>query len=194
MTETQAARSEIDARPKDSFGTVFLGWWKDAIADRDVAGARATAARLRRAQGPVEVLSERAVHNLLARLGEDDATAKSLARYKKRPDVLALTMQVVAELREHHRHSLARRLGGDDPAMSELRFRRMLSAESDNLAAALRRAVTMADRKCNVPALARDLLWWDESTRVRWCFDYYGSPSPDAASAPTDTPHAGDDD
>jgi CRISPR system Cascade subunit CasB len=167
-----------DAAPDDPFGTLLKDWWWTSIADRKLSQARAMAARLRRARSPAAVLSERAVHDLIGRALAQEDIPSPVKRRLRDPDALARMAVVLAEMREHHRQPLARRLGGEDAAMSELRFRRMLGAEGDELTAALRRGAAMADRKCDVPGLARDLLWWGEKVRVRWCFLYYGSEPP----------------
>ena len=58
--------------------------------------------------------------------------------------------------------------------MSALRFQRLMRVADGDLTDALRRAILMADRRCNVAALGFDLLHWSEKTRSRWCFQYFG--------------------
>jgi len=125
------------------------------------------AARLRRA-GPVAVLSEAAVHDLARALRVTEAA------------VLIRLVQVLAEVREHTSRPLASALGGDPAAMSALRFQRLMRVSDDDLTDALRRAIAMADRRCNVAALGEDMLHWSEKTRSRWCFQYFGAAAPDA--------------
>ena len=160
-----------DMEPKRP-GQIILGWWKSNIGDRDTSSrARALAARLRRA-GPVEVLGEAAVHEL----------AKSLHITDAGP--LVRLVQVLAEVRENAPQTLAQRLGSDKPALSTLRFQRLMRAEPDELPVALRRAVVMADRTCNVAALGQDVLDWSDRTRSCWCFHYFGAAPPDALKSP----------
>lgn len=154
-------------------GQIIFRWWAQNIGDRNSSHARALAARLRRA-GPVEALTERAVHDLAQDL--DITDAESLVRL----------VQVLAEVRDHAGPALAQRLGGDQPALSTLRFQRLMRVSDNDLATALRRAVVMADRRCNVAALGQDLLHWTDKTRSRWCFHYYGAPAPDALQDGTD--------
>lgn len=155
-----------DTDPKQR-GQNILGWWANNIGTRESAHARALSARLRRA-GPIAVLGEAAVHELARALHLTDAR------------VLIRLVQVLAEVREDSGKPLAAVLGGDDPAMSTLRFQRLMRVADDDLTDALRRAIVMADRHCNVAALGEDLLNWSEKTRSCWCFQYFGAATPDA--------------
>ncbi|MBK1634164.1 type I-E CRISPR-associated protein Cse2/CasB [Rhodovulum adriaticum] len=147
-------------------GAIALGWWSTHIGARDSAAARALAARLRRA-APMAVLCEPAVQDLARALGIGPARAQDLVRLAG----------LLAEVREHDSAPLARRLGGAEPVLSHLRFQRLMRAEGDELTALMRRAIIMADRRCNVAALAGDLLHW-EAARPRWCFHYFGADAP----------------
>lgn len=162
MSEGEAGHSD----PKTP-GQIILGWWSHNIGARDSAAARGLAARLRRA-GPVAVLGEAAVHDLARGLGVKDAVG------------LIRLVRVLAEVREHSARPLAAALGGENAAMSTLRFQRLMRVADADLTDALRRAVVMADRRCNVAALGEDVLHWSEKTRSRWCFQYFGAATPDA--------------
>lgn len=163
------------------FGQTVLGWWSVNIAARDSAQprqrshARALGARLRRA-GPVEALCERAVQDLARALHIGPSQAQGLGRM----------VRLLAEVRTHDSATLAQRLGGG--VLSELRFQRLMRAEGEERDALLRRAVQMAERQCNVAALARDLWSWGDETRTRWCFHYFGAdaPSDSAPDSPSD--------
>lgn len=154
---------------RKSFGQTVLGWWSVHLADRNSPQARALASKLRRAS-LIAVLSERQVQNLAQLLAVGPAQAENLAR----------VVQILAEVREHDTATLASRLGGD--VLSDLRFQRLMRAQGLERDALLRRAVVMADRRCNVAALAKDIWVWDDAARTRWCFHYYG------AAAPSDLP------
>lgn len=146
-------------------GRTILRWWSHALADRQSGRARALAARLRRA-GPIDALAEAEVHDLARALGLRDGAG------------LARLVILLAEVREHVPPTLARRLGGAEPVLSPLRFQRLMRANDAELPEALRRAVVMAERKCNVAALGQDVLFWSDTTRARWCFHYYGAETP----------------
>ncbi|HDR27092.1 type I-E CRISPR-associated protein Cse2/CasB [Rhodovulum sp.] len=145
---------------------IALRWWSTHIGARDSAAARALAARLRRA-APMAVLCEPAVQDLARALGIGPGRAGEIVRLAG----------LLAELREHDGATLARRLGGADPVLSRLRFQRLMRAEGEELTALLRRAIVMADRRCNVGVLANDLLHW-ETARPHWCFHYFGAEAP----------------
>ncbi|MGO4909820.1 type I-E CRISPR-associated protein Cse2/CasB [Pseudorhodobacter sp. W20_MBD10_FR17] len=148
-------------------GQIILGWWGRALGDRERPAARALAARLRRA-GPIEALVEREVQELARALSLGPNDAPRLARL----------VCLLAELRDHVAAPLAARLGGAEPVLSTLRFQRLMRAEGDELVPLLRRAIGMADGKANIAALGADLLFWNDKTRARWCFQYFGAETP----------------
>ncbi|MCC5993019.1 MAG: type I-E CRISPR-associated protein Cse2/CasB [Rhodobacteraceae bacterium] len=159
-------------------GATIAQWWRDNLAARDSGRARALAARLRRAD-MTEALAQAEVHALARRIG--------LGRHPADAARLARLVQVLAHLREDAGQSLAARLGGPDPKLSNLRFQRLLRAEGDDLTTALRRALPMVDRRCNVARLGQDMLNWDhpewgDRVRAEWCFDYFGAPPPQTAA------------
>lgn len=153
-------------------GAIALGWWSREIAPRDIPAAKGLSARLRRA-APLAVLCEPAVIQL----------AHALDMPPGRADQLVRLSTLLAEIRENSAETLARRVGGVEPVLSSLRFQRLLRAEGEELTDHLRRAIIMADRRCNVAALAADLLNW-EAARPRWCFHYFGADAPARADAP----------
>lgn len=155
------------ARETKSLGQVAFDWWTINIGARESAHARALSARLRRA-GVIGILSEGAVQDLARRLQIGPAQAGRLVRL----------VAVLAELRDHDGAPLAKHLGGAEPVLSNLRFQRLMRAEGDELLALMRRAIVMADRKCNVTALAGDIWHWGDDARARWCFQYFGAEAP----------------
>lgn len=159
-------------------GSTIRHWWERHIRPRELGGARALAARLNRADA-VEALSEPAVHELLRDLGWNDHASWQVR-------ALLRLARVLPMVREHTDATLARRLGaGEVPPMSALRFQRLLRADDEELVTALRRALPMVERRCNVAALGRDLVEWGapgDRVRTRWCFDYFGAAAPTAAA------------
>lgn len=150
-------------------GGEILRWWGANLGDRQSGRARALSARLRRAQG-ADALAEPEVHDLARALNLRDGAR------------LAKLVRLLAEVGEHVPQPLARRLGGTEPVLSTLRFQRLMRAEGDELVESLRRAIIMADGRCNVAALGPDILFWGETVRARWCFHYFGAEAPEDPS------------
>lgn len=155
-------------------GQIILGWWSQELTNPNSATARGLAARLRRAT-PSSALAERAVHELAARL---DEVQIRLGFPRHSAERLSLLVRLLAEVREHTPEALAKRLGGPEPVLSSLRFQRLMRAEGHEICDALRRAIGMADGRCNVASLGQDILRWDDKTRMAWCFNYFGETAP----------------
>jgi CRISPR system Cascade subunit CasB len=144
-------------------------WWQAHIADRDSGKAKGLAARLRRAEG-IEVLAEPAVHALARRLGYGPRDAQVVIRLA----------QVLAHVRGDRAESLARRVGGSEPKLSQLRFQRLLRTPIEELPTTLIRTLPFAGHTCNVINLVRVIQLWDhepfgDEARARWAFDYFGA-------------------
>ncbi|EDZ45143.1 CRISPR-associated protein, Cse2 family [Rhodobacterales bacterium Y4I] len=147
-------------------GQLILGWWSAALGDRKTSAQKALSARLRRGDD-VSVLCEPAVHDLARSLNLRDG-----------PRVARLA-RVLAHVRAYTSDSLPRRLGrGDPPALSPMRFERLIQSGGADLEAAIRRALPMVQHSANPAHLGEALLNWSDATRMRWCFDYYGGEAP----------------
>lgn len=148
---------------------IIWSWWTAELSQRDKRPkARALASRLRRA-GVIEALSEPAVHTL----------AQSLALGPGQAERLAQLVTLLAELREHEAAPLPRLMGGAEPVVSRARFERLMRAEGAELTAGLRRAIAMLPApRCHVGRLGADVLSWNDNTRARWCFEYFGEIAP----------------
>mgnify|MGYP006282298183 FL=1 len=161
-----------------NLGTTVLSWWSTHLA-ADRSDARALSARLRRATAPSQVLSEAAVHVLLTRLRSEarlgEAVLRDPVRIYRLVTVLA---HVMTHTPKTPLFALAGRRasrGPDRLVLSHLRFQKVLMARPEELATTLRRVLAMTEGRANVAALARDLIFFDDSTRQRWCFDYFQS-------------------
>lgn len=156
----------------DNIGSVLATWWRSALRPaEDSSPARALRARLKRANGVLEVLAQPQVHDLVAQA----------PWLRHCPEALARVAQVLALVERTEPRSLARVLGaGDLPPMSRARFERLVRTEADQLHRALRRAISLTDGGCNVAALGRDVLNWDDPDRGdaikrNWYFDYFNA-------------------
>jgi len=143
-------------------------WWK-SLSDEDRAGR----AELRRCASVAEVAFTAPYHRLLrwlgSRLAEGDARriaaiAAALAHVESEPSDGA---------------SFAKRMSrpkgdGQTSAVSDARFRHLLrNDDPDEMMRELVRVIRQLDREASVEALFRDLMIWDERTRMRWARDYY---------------------
>ena len=149
-------------------GAIAMGWWSRHIAPRENAAARGLSARLRRAAGPITVLCEPEVHEL----------ARDLRFGPEKADRLVQLVCLLAELREHHSRRLPQLLGGAEPVMSNARFEKLMRSQGGELTSRMRRAILMSERSCNVASFADDLIYWNDKTRNRWFFDYFGVDAP----------------
>jgi len=185
-TPTPPADQPKDRGKSPSKGQTILGWWLPHIGERSGSPAKALSARLRRATA-IEALAEPAVHAL--------AKALDLKRTAHDTQALVRLALVLAWVREHEpgaQQRLAQKLGkkkgqDDKPLMSHLRFQRLMRAEGHEIVTALRRALPLTQYRCNVAALGEDLLYWNDQTRTRWSFDYFGAEPPLNPSNPTDS-------
>jgi CRISPR system Cascade subunit CasB len=174
-----------------SVGSEAAAWWRELqpreVAGRHVPGDRGALARLRRCATVMQAATERETLRLCRRLGAgvDDL------------DRVALVSAVLAHVRQDvPRISVARQIGVQQDGiavMSDLRFRRLLQAETpDEKLTGFRRLVALAGCKLNVADLASGLWNWDdERTRRRWIYAYHDAP--DFESATDVTPPATED-
>jgi CRISPR system Cascade subunit CasB len=162
-----------DAQMRRS-GGIARTWWRDLQPRPDGSGGdRAALARLRRAATARDA-------------AEDPATlalCRALGRGWHGLERAAVAASVLARVREDAPDQpAARQLGGTEPAMSWLRFRRLIQAETpDERITAFRRAVALAGGRLNVADLGGSLLTWNEESRRRWLYAYYDAPDPAAA-------------
>lgn len=62
------------------------------------------------------------------------------------------------------------------PALSEIRFRRLLlAAPGEELLIMIIRVLAQVDGRANIARLAQDVFWWNDNTRERWAFEYYAA-------------------
>lgn len=141
-------------------------WWRKLDDDRAGRG------ELRRCGTVAEVAFVPAYHRLLrwlgSRLGPSDA--------RKVAAIAGVLAHVDAEPAPGA--TLARQMGARSgsagPAVSDARFRHLIrSEEPEELMRELIRIVRQLHRTAAIEPLFRDLMRWDEETRMRWARDYY---------------------
>lgn len=162
-------------------GAAAYGWWAH-LTNGEIGQSRAALAQLRRASAPIDALLLPTVHDLNQRL------AKAGFDLRHQPQKLSLIAMVLAHVKTSAPARLAQQMGRGDPrALSPMRFDRLMRLDDpQELTQQLRRALAVVGQGANVSALAQDLLWWNDATRARWCFDYYGAS--DAAPSASNEP------
>ena len=156
-----------------SLGAVCAHWWHQTLGGDD-GSAREARARLRRCTTASESLTIDAVHDLNARL-----RAKGFRPDADRLALIAIALAHVAEAGDLGlARAFGRREGKDRPrALSEQRFQAVIRTNRHaELIAPLRRAMAIVRRAgIALAPLADDLYFWSESTRTKWCFQYFGA-------------------
>ena len=153
----------LNFRPQQVWGELLLNWWQGLKTD---TGGRAA---LRRAPDITAVVMLPAYQHLHQRL--------RAAGWPDQPwhnDRLAAAAGLLAHVREGSEHNLAVAMSeGDKPAVSPLRFMRLLeSPDIDALFSGLRRALPLIQHRADVLQLATDVVNWGDAVKKRWAYAY----------------------
>lgn len=154
---------------RQSGASIAYEWWRGLNPEGPPRSGprRAALARMRRAATPIEVMQEPEALRLIVRL-------------PRNPDRVAMLAGILAHVRESDDRRIARAVGrttlDDDQSalLSESRFRRLLQTPDTALMEPMRRLARMTSGKLNVHDLASTVLYWGESVKRRWIFEYYG--------------------
>ena len=175
-------------------------WWRslhprdqdqDALPGELRGQGRADRACLRRCQNAEELLSNSATLLFARRLIALGGSSKAFSDESQAYEQLAWVAGALAHVKEDpgDERTLAFRLGkglgGERPAMSELRFQSLqAAATTEDYFLQIRRAIQLADRKTDVARLADDLFAWQlehgqsalrasSGVKFHWAYDYY---------------------
>ncbi len=156
---------------KDAPSTdILTRWWKGLENDKG------TRAELRRCDTPEKVMFNpafpRLCHRLEPLLGEE-------WNWQLR---LAAVIGLLSHVRSTTEQTLAYQMAGNPPQVSELRFRRLLQRERDDIYGAMIRILQMLDHTANPPDLMASVFYWGDPVRKRWAFDYFPN-TPESKSA-----------
>ncbi|MBK5913910.1 type I-E CRISPR-associated protein Cse2/CasB [Rhodocyclus purpureus] len=147
----------------------LASWWhglEDARGDR---------ALLRRAGSLTDVALSAPYQRLYRQLvaaGWDSQSSD------ERNDRLAAVVGLLAHVKEDSQQALPEAMSArprveDKPPVSELRFQRLLeSPDIESLFSSLRRVLPLMNNRVDVKALANDVLYWGDSIKKRWAYDY----------------------
>ena len=169
-------------------GRLATRWWQALQPSEDDGpkrrGDRGALARLRRCASVNQAVFEPATHELCRVLGAKEFDL----------DRVALIAAVLAHVRKNDAsQKVPRQIGraGETALMSELRFRRLLQADTaDDQLTGFRRLAALVGGSLNVSDLAAALWRWDENDRRRWVYAYYDAPqaaTPAADIQPTES-------
>ena len=158
--------------------SICYNWWETEIHS-DTGEARITRARLKRCDNAAEALSVEAVHRLYHKLKASGFCQVSQGNEAALAEKLCLIAVTLALVKENNSRRIAELFGeGSEQKthLSALKFQAIIHEEQPlALLRLLRRALPSIDYRANIRALAQDLYFWNERTRIDWCFAYYGS-------------------
>lgn len=100
---------------------------------------------------------------------------------------LAAILGLLAHVRKPSGQEIALEMAGgpkpkDQPIVSELRFRRLLQKDRQELFVAMIRILRMLDNQANLHDLANSVYYWGNRTKRDWAFTYFPN-TPGKASA-----------
>lgn len=180
----------------------LVGAWRQLYPDPEQGrpGDAAARAVLRRASTPSSVMMEPAFHALLQRMKSAGAEIGGASSSSSVYERLALAAALLAERRDpgSGRDSLMHVLGAapqekqeEEGRLKPLRFQALMAAmergSGEEKMRTLRRALKLAaGSEFDVRGFARDLITWNDRTRLRWTFDYFRTHHAAASAAATD--------
>ena len=147
---------------RDSPLGVHLASWWNGLAERP--GERA---ELRRAATVAEVVMTPAFQRVCARFS---GHFKGETGWEVR---FAAIIGLLAHVRELSSRNLAEQMAGKPPVVSELRFRRLLQRDRDDLYVAMIRVVRMLKYRVNVFDLAKSVYYWGDFVKKEWAYTYF---------------------
>lgn len=158
---------KISLRPEAALGGALLRWWQGLEEDR---GARA---ELRRAHDLTAVAltgSYQRFYRLMVKAGWPEHEQEG----RRESERLAAIAGLLAHVKVQVDKPLAQTMSeGEKPAVSELRFRRLLeSPTTDDLFVGLRRALPLMGQTANIFDLADSVLFWGDVVKKRWAYNY----------------------
>ena len=159
----------IQFREETGIGKVLFAWWEGLEDDH------ASRAILRRAS-TITAVSLTSPYQRFYRRLRDVGWAIEAKPYHN--DRLAAVIGLLSHVKQNDERALAksmsqREVAGNQPCVSELRFRRLLeSPDIDALFLGLRRVLPLMNYGANVLALANDVVHWGDAVKKHWAYQY----------------------
>lgn len=153
----------------NAIGNILLNWWQGLADDR------ASRAILRRAGNTTAVVLSAPYQHLFRRLS---AAGWNEGKTSHLNDRLAAAIGLLVHVEQDGPLSPAKAMshkasGEERPAVSELRFMRLLESDSpDSLLTGLRRVLPLMEQRVDVIELVNDVLFWGDKVKKKWAYDY----------------------
>lgn len=171
--------SDLKIQPDSVAGGLLRAWWTGL--KRDHKGDRA---ELKRCAAVVDVVFVPYFHDLYQVYRQRFPAANEARIQQSLPIIAALLAQVDCSNPDTDTGALGVNLpwqmarpskSGREVAVSELRFRRLVQThDREDLFLQLRQVIRLLGNQVDIYNLANDVYWWDDKTRKRWAYDYYG--------------------
>lgn len=163
-------RFKVDSEP----GKILRDWWAGL---EDKKGDRAA---LRRCNTLTEVVFVPTFHDLCSGLKRGGECS---ARPERLPAIAGLLAHVrpegdpkqdLGDGLDLPKQMASPKKSGIDPALSELRFRRLLQCRTaEELFPNLRRVVNLLGNRVDIYSLAESTYFWNDRIRKKWAYAYY---------------------
>jgi CRISPR system Cascade subunit CasB len=153
----------LSFRPDQVWGELLLNWWHGLQTD---TGGRAALRRANDITAVVMLPAYQRLHQRLKAAGWPDQPWHN--------DRLAAAAGLLAHVREAGAQNIPAAMSeGDKPAVSPLRFMRVLeSPDIDTLFTGLRRALPLIGHRADVLQLSTDVVNWGDAVKKRWAYAY----------------------
>jgi CRISPR system Cascade subunit CasB len=139
----------------------LVTWWS-GLSDR-----RGERAELRRAKSVAEVIMTPSFQKLCTKLVE-----QLPSDFNK--ESVAAIVGLLSHVEERTDKKLASQMAeGNPPVVSELRFRRLLQRDRDELYVAMIRIIRMLKKQANPYDLINSVYYWGDKRKKRWAYTYF---------------------
>jgi len=161
--------------PESGLGQALTLWWERLQGKGEFEGQVQTAdrAELSRAKTIADVMLLPSFQHACVRFKpffKAEDWEKSIER-------LALIAALLARVRDMTDQSVPLQMAspqkGEKPVVSELRFRRLIQRDRDELYGAMIRVLQKLGRTANIHQLANDMYYWGDKVKRDWAFTYF---------------------
>ena len=144
-------------------GQKLKKWWQSLEEHR---GDRAV---LRRAKNVQEIALLPEFHRALQKV------RPFFAHEKHWEDQMAFVFGLLSHVRDHKERKLAEQMAqpNDSPVVSELRFRRLIQREREDLYPAMIRILRILKGGADLHDLARSVYYWGPNIKKQWAYAYF---------------------